>query len=84
MSTPMMKCGHAANAKSNGKPSCVICVGIHTGAMEVDPAPTQLVERVAECAYCSKQAPSSLDLPFFEHRPERADDKYYCGCRGWE
>ena len=28
--TPMMKCGHAANAKDTvtGKPVCVICMGL--------------------------------------------------------
>lgn len=29
------------------------------------------------------EAPSSFDLPFFEHRPDREYDDYYCGCWGW-
>ena len=29
-------------------------------------------------------APSSTELPFFEHRPDQAMDAYYCGCFGWD
>lgn len=29
-------------------------------------------------------APSSPDLPFFEHKPDRDTDRYYCGCFGWD
>ena len=29
-------------------------------------------------------APSSTDLPFFEHKPNEPFDRYYCGCFGWE
>ena len=29
-------------------------------------------------------APSSPNLPFFEHRPNEPMDRYYCGCFGWE
>lgn len=30
------------------------------------------------------EAPSSLDLPFFEHRPTEPFDRFYCGCNGWD
>ena len=29
-------------------------------------------------------APSSPDLPFFEHKPTQPHDEYYCGCFGWD
>ena len=29
-------------------------------------------------------APSSFDLPFFHHNPDKPHDDYYCGCFGWE
>lgn len=52
---PMMKCGHAANAtNSQGKPSCVICVGIHAGAEEIDGFPPVLKDRLARCVYYGK------------------------------
>lgn len=82
---PMMKCGHAANAVDRGgKPCCVICVGIHSGAEEIDDNPPSLTERMAECPYCSRKRASSADLAFFEHRPNRVTDSFYCGCRGWD
>lgn len=32
----------------------------------------------------SKPVASSWTLPFFEYRPERETDSYYCGCWGWD
>lgn len=29
-------------------------------------------------------APSSLDLPFFEYKPTKEFDEYFCGCMGWD
>jgi hypothetical protein len=29
-------------------------------------------------------APSSTDLPFFEHSPKEQFDLYFCGCLGWD
>jgi hypothetical protein len=29
-------------------------------------------------------APSSSELPFFKHLPERQHDQFYCGCWGWD
>jgi hypothetical protein len=88
---PMMKCGHAANAvNSRNEPVCVICYGIVPGADQVDDAPPDLTGRMARCAYCRHEQPSSTDLPFFEYghfeRGQRLydHDEYYCGCRGWD
>jgi hypothetical protein len=83
---PLMKCGHAANAtRSDGKEVCVICFGINDGYDQVADAP-DLTGRTAKCAYltCKSRQPSSTDLAFFEHKPEKAEDVYYCGCRGWD
>jgi hypothetical protein len=33
---------------------------------------------------CQCERPSSLDLAFFEHTPDLAYDKFYCGCWGWD
>ena len=80
--TPMMKCGHAANATRKGKPCCAICVGLtENGAIPVETPP--LEGRVAQCS-CGNSKPSSLNLAFFEHRPKCQTDSYYCGCRGWD
>ena len=50
--TPMMECGHAANAQNGkGEPSCVICVGIHPGAEKVVANPPDLSKRTARCSY---------------------------------
>lgn len=55
MNTPMMKCGHAANAvDSEGKPVCVICHGIVDGATEIDESPPGLEGRKARCVYYGK------------------------------
>ena len=91
METPMMKCGHAANAtcsQSHGVkydppvPSCAICSCIEVA----DEAPN-LEGRMAHCAYfktCNTEKPSALNLAFFEHKPEEEHDRYYCGCHGWD
>jgi hypothetical protein len=80
---PMMKCGHAANATTEGKPCCVICAGIVPGAYEIAEAQPDLSGRKAKCCYCSSLADSSSDLAFFAHTPDKATDNYYCGCLGW-
>ena len=82
--TDMMKCGHAANATRDGKPCCVVCVGINPGAMEVDDNAPDLTGRMASCPNCSRQEPSSPNLAFFQYRPNAATDSYYSGCRGWD
>lgn len=86
MEHPMMKCGHAANAMHQGKPSCVICVGIVPGWDEVADS-INLKGRMAKC-HCNKQTrPSNTELAFFEHRPTKEFDSYYsyyCGHSGWD
>jgi hypothetical protein len=80
----MMECGHAANATdSKGNPTCVICIGFKAGATKVVATPN-LEGRTAMCTYCKVQEPSSMALAFFEHRPERDKDSFYCGCRGFD
>ena len=85
MGKPMMQCGHAANAKDNqGNPCCVICAGINPGAKTIATDLPDLDGRKAKCGYgCGSTRDSSTDLAFFEHRPDRECDKYYCGCQGW-
>lgn len=81
----MMKCGHAANAKTAaGGPVCAICFGIVAGADVVDDSPPDLTGRRAECIYCGMTAQSSTNLAFFEHRPTAPMDRFYSGCRGWD
>ena len=74
MNRPIMMCGHVANSKCSAKdgvvfdpaiPSCVIC-----DCIEVDENAPDLQGRIARCAHCGKEAPSSLDLAFFEFRGE--------------
>jgi hypothetical protein len=81
--TPMMACGHAANAVMGDKPVCVICYGITEGADVVVSAP-DLEGRTAKCTTCGATEASSTSLPFFRHYPEAEFDSYYSGCRGWD
>lgn len=57
--TPMMKCGHAANATlrlgdGTNAPTCVICAGIASVGDDyktVDQAPPSLEGRISRCSY---------------------------------
>lgn len=83
--TLVMKCGHTAlGRKRDGSPVCPMCVGIDPRAEIVDDNPPVLDGRMAVCPYCKRERASDYGLPFFEHRPTRDTDSYYCGCRGWE
>ena len=84
MSHPMMQCGCAANGICQGRPSCAIHFGIHPGATLVAEVQPDLTGRLAECTYCHTQKPSSPELSFFHHSPDKATDSYYDGCRGWD
>lgn len=53
---PMMKCGHAANATCDGKPSCAICAGLTPDALIVDASPPDLTLRAARCHYYGHRA----------------------------
>jgi hypothetical protein len=79
-----MKCGHSSNATCDGKPSCAICAP-DPDSMIVDPNPPSLKGRMAKCDECdAPMVPSSLDLAFFEYRPDKEYDIYYNGCYGWD
>lgn len=80
MNRPMMICGHAANATSNGMDACAIC-GTTTVATE-EPS---LVGRKARCS-CGRTASSENRemLAFFSYSPDRECDSYYCGHSGWD
>ena len=76
--SPMLKCGHAANATDqNGKPCCAICDND-----EIVKTP-DFTGRMAKCTYCGNTKPSHPDLAFFKHQPDKEKDVYYCGCFGW-
>lgn len=86
MKRPMMKCGCAGQADrvmpdGTRKPSCIT----HS-CDEIAPIQPNLVGRKAKCSYgCVKTiTDSSLDLAFFEHKPDAEFDRYYCGCYGWD
>lgn len=89
---PMMMCGHAAQGtrQEDGKPVCVICIGIDPNAEIVDDSPPNLDGRKAICHYRfgnkgeHSEVDSSYGLAFFEHRPNEKHDMYYCGCFGWD
>lgn len=82
---PMMKCGHAANAvDKDGNPCCAICAGSTPDAFIVEDKEIDLTGRKAICSYCNTIVDSSLDLPFFEYRPDKEYDNFYDGCWGWD
>lgn len=88
---PLMKCGCAAQAvdSDSGAPYCLThdCTEVEEG--EVD-----LSGRRARCSYygtnskyakpCRAEGDSSLNLAFFEYKPDAEYDTYYCGCWGWD
>lgn len=84
----LMECGCASTGYLNGdktKPVCVPCYGIRIGADRVAKVQPDLKGRIAKCAYnCGSQVESSIQLAFFEWKPEEPFDAYYCGCRGWD
>jgi hypothetical protein len=69
--TPMMKCGHAANAISNGKPCCIICF-MTIGDDSMTPMDTpDLTNRRARCSYYNTQP---------NHKHEGRCDRNICHC----
>lgn len=85
LSTKLMRCGCAAQGfrvdEDGGKTECCITHGCTEPAPEPD-----LSGRYAVCALGGThgRVPSSLSLAFFEYRPDREVDTYYCGCFGWD
>ena len=84
MERVLMKCGHTSQSEVDGNPVCVICFGITPKAIEIEENLPNLEGREAKCSFCGKTVKSSLDLAFFEHRPDDETDGYYCGCIGWD
>jgi len=78
---PMMKCGHRANAHSDDKPVCAICVPSKDSFVVV--TEPNLENRKCICAYCKKVTPSKNAIAFFEYRPDNEYDLHYDGCMGW-
>lgn len=76
----IMKCGHIANAETtDGKPACAIC-----SCYEIAEEQPILRNRKAKCCWCGKVTRSSFSLPYFEFKPAKEYDSYYCGCKGWD
>ncbi len=76
----LMKCGHIANGTTmDGKPYCVIC-----NCYDVSNEKPNLENRKAKCKMCGKEVESDYSLPFFESKPDKDYDSYYCGCGGWD
>ena len=97
MTPVFMRCGHATTAvDGSGHPVCPLCQN-YLGRTVAETQPV-LEGRVARCWYDTEgvhkpigreravpgPVPSSLDLPFFEYRPGKAEDGYYCGCQSWD
>lgn len=96
----LMKCGYVSNADriledGSKVPTCAICFGFHPDAEQVErecKGSDGLEGRKARCVYsspkrgytCNGEVNSQWELPFFEYRPDKAYDKYYCGCWGWD
>mgnify|MGYP001624990801 CR=1 len=83
----LMDCGHVAQGTTkDGKPICVICAP-YAGVKVVEELDTEnagLDGRKARCPYCGRITDSKWTLPFFEYRPDKECDEYYCGCGGWD
>ena len=77
----MMACGHAPNGKDTktGGPVCVICQC--DKFLPIDP---DLAGREAECIMCTSKQTSNVKLPFFNYLYPQNNDRFYCGCRGWD
>ncbi len=75
--TPMMACGHAANATSRGEPCCVICHGDPKSQQIVNEP--NLVDRLAKCSYGDTIVKSSVNLAFFKYKgPDSNPSKNMC------
>ena len=76
-----MQCGHVANGWHGTEPVCAICFPDPKAGLATV---VDLTGRMAQCPYCHHQQESSLELAFFQHRPEQETDSFYCGCRGFD
>lgn len=82
-----MKCGCVGVGACFGRdgktydPPVPIC--ITHDCIELAEGQPDLTSRAARCI-CGRVVRSSIELPFFAHRPEHPYDRYYCGCVGWD
>lgn len=91
LNKPLMKCGHTANAThEDGTLCCVICAG-DPRSDQIEENPPSLEGRMALCSEGKGRdrkghvpIASSYKLAFFEYRPDKEFDRYYCGCWGWD
>jgi len=82
LSKPLMACGCAATGFMAIEGKNYFCCPVH-GVVDVMESP-ELEGRMARCDYCHKTVPSRLTLPMFRYEPNYSEDRYYCGCRGWD
>lgn len=77
---PLMKCGHAANAKTDdGEWICALCVGDSRATEKLPPEwMPDLDGREAVCLVCGENQPSSLDLRLYQYRPHANRDTFVC------
>jgi hypothetical protein len=76
----LMQCGCRAMAHDNktGKEICL------THMCEEPMELPNLTGREAKCTYCKAVVNSSIGLPFFVLQLDREQDRFYCGCKGWD
>lgn len=76
----LMECGHLGYGKTmDNKPYCIMC-----DCDKVSDKVANLEGRIAKCSWCDNKKESSYKLPFFQYKPSKEYDEYYCGCGGWE
>lgn len=84
----LMSCGHIAQSMdSSGNPTCIICFPNPKSIIvkrKLINMTDGLEGRKAKCAWCNKKTDSRWDLAFFEYKPDKEYDEYYCGCGGWD
>lgn len=82
MTPTLMACGCRAQGVfgTDDQPICVVHLCRDVAVGEPD-----LTGRTAFCTYGKHaEQPSSLALAFFRHVPDQPNDRYYCGCYGWD
>lgn len=79
-----LKCGCTANAQLRKQDGTFVPSCIFHNCTEAIEAPS-LEGRMMKCGSpCGKTKPSNLKAAFFQHRPDKEFDQFYCGCRGWD
>ena len=85
----LMACGHVAQAVDGktDKPGCIFCFPNPKSMIvkrTIENMTDGLEGRKARCTWCNKKTDSRWDLAFFEYKPDKEYDEYYCGCGGWD